>query len=530
MKQQSEIENTQVRDGIFRRFLGCFSLDLRSLAVFRIGIGIMLLWDLALRFPTWEMMVSDQGAVTRETVQFYWSQFIDFAQWPLFNAYQWNGDPTYSWVLFWLTAASAAMFLVGFQTRLAAIACWALLLSLHARNPMILSSGDMIMRLLLMWSIFLPLGRVWSMDQLIWRGSDRAKPQNVANVASLGFLLQFAFMYFFTGVGKFNDVWLNGHAMQYVLQLDIYVNETGRSLLQYTELNRWVTWATLWGEIGLPLCLLIPFKNWLFRLLNILIFAGMHVGIAITMNIGLFPYICMVCWLALLPSEFWVFLFGRSAEPEPTRAKAPAARQAVYWLGSAVGSLLIIFVLIWNINNHQLQRTGKPILHQRAVALGYYLMLDQYFLMFDRPPTHSPWFVYEARLASGRQVDLLTNALPSDSRADGVMQALKYHHVRKLHRNLVTTETNVLLQPTLNKFRTGLGEYYVSSWNEQHPQPEDQIHAFRLICTMQLIDPQASEPENEFNRQVQIWYAIEPAGDLFEQELEKLLNDELTIF
>ena len=59
----------------------------------------------------------------------------------------------------------AILFTLGYKTRLVNICLWLFMISLNSRNPMILSAGDVLLRLLLMWCIFLPLNLHCSIDR-----------------------------------------------------------------------------------------------------------------------------------------------------------------------------------------------------------------------------------------------------------------------------------------------------------------------------------------------------------------------------
>lgn len=63
-----------------------------------------------------------------------------------------------------VTLIFALFFLVGFKTRASNILLWLLVLSLHNRNVLILNSGDDLLRMLLFWSIFMPVGDRFSLD------------------------------------------------------------------------------------------------------------------------------------------------------------------------------------------------------------------------------------------------------------------------------------------------------------------------------------------------------------------------------
>lgn len=54
-----------------------------------------------------------------------------------------------------------------------------------------------------------------------------------------------------------------------------------------------------------PLLLFVPFFSDRLRLLAILLFMGLHIGMAVCLELGYFSQFCCVAWLALLPSGFW---------------------------------------------------------------------------------------------------------------------------------------------------------------------------------------------------------------------------------
>ena len=213
-------------------FRKVFSFDLRSLALFRIAIGSVLIADLILRFPTIREMYTWQGVLPAELAQNTYSllsgQDVGNFVWSL----HWLND-TYAFqvTMFGIAALFAGLMIVGKWTRLATIVSWILLVSLHVRNPIILTSGDYFLKLILFWSIFLPLGARWSLDARQQPG--RYPNGQIASLATAGFLLQLIFMYFFTGFAKLNADWYSGDAMYYVLGLEIYVTEFGAQLVQY---------------------------------------------------------------------------------------------------------------------------------------------------------------------------------------------------------------------------------------------------------------------------------------------------------
>lgn len=68
----------------------------------------------------------------------------------------------------------------------------------------VLNAGDVILRLLLFWSMLLPLGARWSLDAA---RAGRRPPDLVTGGAAAALLLQVAFIYVFTGLKKTGATW-----------------------------------------------------------------------------------------------------------------------------------------------------------------------------------------------------------------------------------------------------------------------------------------------------------------------------------
>ena len=105
-------------------------------------------------------MYTDEGMFQRGEISYrvttIWNWSLHFG----------SGSSNYQAVLFGIGAILGLALLVGFETRLATIGSWLLLVSLHHRVPPILSGADILLRMLLFWGMFLPLGKVWSIDRL----------------------------------------------------------------------------------------------------------------------------------------------------------------------------------------------------------------------------------------------------------------------------------------------------------------------------------------------------------------------------
>jgi hypothetical protein len=287
-----------------------FGLDPRSLALLRIGLGMTLLLELVNLLPDVPAFFSDDGllpraacarltADERTTFPPYWV-----------SPYMLSGDAAWAYALFGLTAGFALALALGWKTRVAAVGAWALLVGLQARNPFVFYGSDNVMRCVLFWGLFLPLGSRWSLDA-------RGKPAPagpVVSLASAGLLIQLACLYLETGLVKSDPMWReDGSALYFALRTDLFTSPLGRALTDYPDLLRFLTAVTLGVEVVGPFLLFVPVGGWLVRTLAVAGFVGLHLGIAATMDIGLFPYTCMACWAGVLPGGLWDAILGRPA-------------------------------------------------------------------------------------------------------------------------------------------------------------------------------------------------------------------------
>ena len=135
-------------------------VDLRSLALLRMGLAILVICDIIFRFPDLRAFYSDEGLMPRNVhVELYGSSYI--------SAYLLNGLPVVIGMLFVITIFFAVLFFFGFHTKISNIALWFLMTSLHGRNPLVLTGGDTLFHLILFWCMFLPLHARFSVDNIL---------------------------------------------------------------------------------------------------------------------------------------------------------------------------------------------------------------------------------------------------------------------------------------------------------------------------------------------------------------------------
>lgn len=373
-----------------------FGIDPRSLAAVRIGFGAILVVDLLFRAGELRASYTDSGAVPRALLDPWLTETIA----PL---HMLSGSFAWQATLFGIAGIAALCLLVGFQTRVAAVVSWLLLLSLQARNPLLLNFGDAILRVCILWALFLPLGRCWSIDAA--RSARPPSTAPVVSMASAAFLLQVFLIYLFTAIMKTGADWHeDGTALYYAMQLDWLVQPFGIWLREHFRLTQLLTWSTLVLEYTGPFLLISPF--WPLRLAAALAFAGLHIGISASLRLGVFPWIDVTILMAFVPREAWDAIEQRvrGARPavEPPVVSPPSRRPLAHAASIALASLLG-YVVLHNAAGAW-PSLQLPDATERALR---WIGLQQRWLMFTPNVTRDDgWFVIPAQLDDGRIIDL----------------------------------------------------------------------------------------------------------------------------
>ena len=327
---------------LLRRLLdylrNAYSLDLRSLALFRIGLALVLLGDLFVRSFDLTAFYTDWGVLPRAAL------LEKFSPADRFSVHLLSGQPTFQVALFLTAGVFALMLLFGVRTRFAAVASWFMVVSLQNRNPEILQGGDVYLRLLAFWAIFLPISAVYSVDSALVPAEKAARtaapPSRHFSVPGVALMLQIAFVYTFSVLLKTGSAWRGeASAVYYALSIQQMSTPVGHFLLHFPKLLPWLTRLTLLHEGSIPVLILFPLFFGPVRTLGVLLIFALHFALGITIRLGHFPWIAAMAALPLLPSWFWERWAGRrdwSRAGERLRlyydGECPFCRKCVYIL------------------------------------------------------------------------------------------------------------------------------------------------------------------------------------------------------
>lgn len=471
-----------------------FGLDLRSLFLLRVVIAVMIWVDLWIRVQTLTAHYTDAGVLPRALHQ---ALYLDPHP-GRFSLHMASGEAAFQLGLFAVLALAAFLVGVGYRTRWALLVAWLLTISLHNRNEIISTGVDPLVRLVLFWSLFLPLSSHLSLDARAGRVG-KLTSQVALSWATCAFVIQLACVYWFSVVHKTHAQWRSDFtAVHYALHIDSYATSFGVWLRQFRGLTRLLTASVFYFEVFGPLLVfgvgllsmlprlgrLLPYQPPV-RTAAVLAFMGMHAGLGLGLSLGTFSWFALLTWLALLPSEAWNALerwrarYGARLawlEPltAPTRVAADSrgsARRARWdWAARLPAMMALLLVLAINLRTVSPKDVG-PYLDGRALTLlpnfDYvinFLRLDQHWGLFaPNPRTRDGWFVLRGTRRDGEQVDLLRpDELLTWEPPELASATYPTFRWRKYYRDLRRDGRQYTLQ------RPAYLAYWCREWNRAH--------------------------------------------------------------
>lgn len=285
----------KIADG-FRR---AFTIDFRTLALFRVFVASIVLTDLYFRTQYFTAFFTDQGILPRAAA-------VNWFGGGSFSLYFVSGSTFFTGCLIAANGIAAIALMLGYRTRIATIATWFLLVSLHHRTSILSSGADDLLRLLLFWAIFLPIGARYSIDS----ATERAKlytTSGIFNFASIAILMQVLYVYWVGALLKTHTDWHTDFtAVYYALNAEEYTRSLGLWVVEnFSAALPFFTGFVYFLELFSPLLIVAPFLLLWFRLPVLILLISMHIGFLLLLNVGIFPFVSICSLLLFLPKEIW---------------------------------------------------------------------------------------------------------------------------------------------------------------------------------------------------------------------------------
>jgi hypothetical protein len=227
---------------------------------------------------------------------------------------------------------SAFLLLVGLGSRAAAVVVFLCLLALTRRNPWVLNSGDILVRVLAFYVVLAPTGAALSVDR--WLRTRRSGEPWLAFPRRSGWPLrllqiQLSLIYISAFWDKTGGAtWRDGTAVSYAFRVgDLHRFPLPHSFLASPDVSTAMTYGTLVIEFGLGILV----WNRVLRPWFLLAGVALHLGIDYTTRVGFFSYAVIALYIAFVPPERLeqlVYALRRRFARGAQEAELPAAAGA----------------------------------------------------------------------------------------------------------------------------------------------------------------------------------------------------------
>ena len=385
------------------------SIDIRSLLVFRVGLGLFLCFDVVVRLTPWPYSLawytkdgflephdSPHGNVVH---RFWFARTDAVTQIGLFSA------------TFVLAILFSAGFAVTTRPRLAValqILLWILLVAQQHRCMPVHTGSDNFTRQMLLWYILLPVSVQQKIQGL---GSKRYIPvtTSVASMATTGLLLQITLMYLGTVARRTIDVdlsrsdWLppNLCALWYILRDAFAVREQW-----YVDLLRSLSFQSTQVMTALAMMVESSPLLWLFtpntssttnnrcpspRWVGFVLMESLHIGLLVLMRLPNWQTIALLANILWIPTVSWDRVwplpddnaaYKKTDEADGLETRNVTQPTECSREGSVPRRALTIFFLVYMLYNFGGERRWIP--KHDGGDVGEFLRISQFWVMYNR--------------------------------------------------------------------------------------------------------------------------------------------------
>ena len=307
-------------------------LDLQSLSLFRVFLGLYLLFDHYTRLRN-----------GRYDLAWYTSDPLDESfpplgkddphQAPLHKLWFYKGTATFQIILFSLSILLSVIFVIGYRPyqRLVKTCLFVVMVSIQSRHMFGHDGSDRFVRHLLFWSCFLPLHEHWTIHHLLirlrrrtgnndrQRFTDFAQPPSsqISSLASIALQLQIVLMYWGTVASRtidyyfssswdafVNSDWISGTAVHYALSgsFAVRLHPLTKYILEQPQVSCALSWLALFAETLLPLLCLLKGRTRVVGAFGLVFF---HAGLWTCFRLPNWQLVGMLTQVIWLPVSTW---------------------------------------------------------------------------------------------------------------------------------------------------------------------------------------------------------------------------------
>ncbi|MCF8448832.1 MAG: hypothetical protein K9G49_03080 [Taibaiella sp.] len=434
-------------------------------------LSLVVIIDLLTRFSDLTAHYSEDGVLPLSLLfSHYWNPWY----WSIVTV---SGNIVFTCIFFIVTITAALLLFAGYRPRIMTVICWVGMLSIQNRNPVLYQGGDDLLRMLLFWSVFLPLNT----------DITEKTPKKINTVATMAIMSQALFGMFFSGLFKGSEEWWKeGSAIYYALSLDQLARPAGLWLSRQYSLTVVLTRFVYIVEISLFPLFLMPFWREGMRTIIAAAIACLFTGIMLCMMIGIFP-LCYLATVALfLPHSLWEQISKSGINAKMVTALQWCQRWLIYekrcrtfsmhWVSQSVLGFTFTLILLWNIASLPVSPIYFPF---GLDPVMYTLRLNQSWGMFA--PTvmkQDGWLVCAATLNDNTTADLNAPDLKlSFDKPANVLARYKNDRWRKYTEQLFIG-SNIAMRPHL-------ASYLIKNWNRNQHNDDKKVKDLSIIYMLE---------------------------------------------
>ncbi|WP_316794130.1 HTTM domain-containing protein [Pedobacter frigoris] len=273
-------------------------------AALRIGVALTILFKIYSEFGQLDLLYSKTGIIQ------------DFVSRPLQVSYiislpklidflGINNEHNFLSALYLLFGLSAVLLLLGLKTKINIAVCLFIHLLVFNGYSLLTFGFDGFLFTLLFYSLLFPVGRVWSLDNLIHKPQKPIDPAYM-NICFNVLQLHLCIVYFTAGVAKFGgQQWMDGTAIWSAInqpQFYSVFTDFFKELISRPGVSAIFSWTTLFVEIMFPVLIWVKWGK--VRIVILVSVILMHVFIGAVMGLQLFAWIMIVFDLSAFGGVF----------------------------------------------------------------------------------------------------------------------------------------------------------------------------------------------------------------------------------
>ncbi len=226
-------------------------VDTRIFAVIRITSGVLMtLWVLA-AYPNWFRDYHSEGMLSLYVMG---SEYPWFNKWfsvvDVFDGYV----PIIFW--WWFCLFVSLAFTLGFSSKLMCLLLLILHTSFQHRNYWASNAEQTVFRMICFYSLFMPLGRNFSIDALLFKNKNNLSPIWSLRMMQLHCCVVYSVSTYWKIVK--DKVWLSGETMYYVIYNPIWSKFPFPELFLIPGVSLLATWGSLLLEGSFSILVWFP--------------------------------------------------------------------------------------------------------------------------------------------------------------------------------------------------------------------------------------------------------------------------------